>query len=207
VVIRGRNAIGIRSVGIRAIGIMVVSGLLAAGCAIPTQKNPSTVSRSRVPPGLISPALPTTTTQPKPSSQVQVQVYLLLGPQQQLHPVNRFVAVPAPLTSIITSMVAGPTHKEIGQGIRTDIPSDVVVLFAHIQGSVVTVNFNDVFGEITGSATEPAVAQVVATIAAESGRNVGVIFEIDGVPISVPIASGAQVPGPVYLLQFLTAPS
>jgi hypothetical protein len=189
------------------IGTLFVSGLLAAGCAIPTQKNPSTISPSRVPPGLVSPALPTSTTQPKQSSQVQVKVFFLLGPDQQLQPVNRVVEVPAPLTSIITSMVAGPTQSEIRQGLRTAIPADVAVVFAHAQGSVVTVNFNDVFGEITGSATEPAVAQVVATVAAENGPNVGVIFEIDGVPISVPIASGAEVPGPVYLLQFLTAPS
>jgi Sporulation and spore germination len=190
----------------RVIGIALVSGLLAAGCAIPTQKNPSTVSPNRVPPGLVSPALPTSTTQPKQSSQVQVKVYLL-GAEQQLQPVNRVVEVPAPLNSIITSMVAGPTQSEIRQGIRTAIPADVEVLFAHASGSIVTVNFNDTFGEITGADTELAVAQVVATVAAENGPNVGLIFEIDGVPISVPIASGAQVPGPVYLLQFLTAPS
>jgi hypothetical protein len=189
-----------------AIGIMFVSGIVAAGCAIPTQKNPSTISPNRVPPGLVSPALPTSTTQPKPSSQVQVKVFLL-GSAGQLQPVNRVVEVPAPLASIITSMVGGPTQSEIRQGIRTAIPADVVVVSAKLQGSVVTVNFNDVFGEITGSDTEPAVAQVVATIAADNEPNVGVVFEIDDVPISVPIASGAQVPGPVYLLQFLNAPS
>jgi hypothetical protein len=32
-----------------------------------------------------------------------------------------------------------------------------------------------------------------------------VIFEIAGQRTSVPIASGAEVPGPVYLLQFVPA--
>jgi hypothetical protein len=50
-----------------------------------------------------------------------------------------------------------------------------------------------------------AVAQVVATVAAESGPTTGVIFQIDGEQTSVPVASGAQVPGPVYLSQFVPA--
>jgi len=49
------------------------------------------------------------------------------------------------------------------------------------------------------------VAQVVATIAAQTGPNTGVIFEIEGQHTSVPIASGASVTGPVYILQFLSA--
>ena len=52
-------------------------------------------------------------------------------------------------------------------------------------------------------ATEVAVSQVVATIATQIGLGTGVIFEIDGQRSSVPIASGAEVPGPVYLWQFI----
>lgn len=183
---------------------VVVSGLMAAGCAIPTQQDPSTISASHVPPGLVSPALPsTTTTQPSVSSQVPVKIYLL-GPGKQLEAVGRVVLVPAPLTSIITSMLAGPDRSELAQGISTAIPNDVVVLGAQTQDSNVTVNFNDAFGLITGSATELAVAQVVATVVTQTGLGAGVFFEIDGQPISVPIASGAQVPGPVYLWQVLS---
>ena len=77
------------------------------------------------------------------------------------------------------------------------------MLSATTQGSVVTVNFNDAFGEITGTNTELAVAQVVATVwPRRAAATTGVIFEIDGEPTSVPVASGAQVSGPVYLSQF-----
>ena len=48
---------------------------------------------------------------------------------------------------------------------------------------------------------------VVATIATQDGFSTGVIFEIDGERTNVPIASGAQLPGPVYLLQFLASRS
>ena len=69
-----------------------------------------------------------------------------------------------------------------------------------------TVNFNAAFGLITGTATEQAVAQVVATVVNEVGLGTGVIFEIAGQRTSVPIANGSQVAGPVYLLQFLNVP-
>jgi hypothetical protein len=115
----------------------------------------------------------------------------------------RVVQIPAPLKSILTALFAGPDQAEAKLTIGTAIPTDASVLSVTTQGSVVTVNLNTAFGEITGTNTELAVAQVVATVAAQSGGTTGVIFEIDGEQISVPVASGAQVPGPVYVLQFL----
>ena len=185
-----------------ALCAVVVVGLAAAGCAIPTQRAPSAIPANHVPGGLLSPT--TTTTQPH-VAEVPVKVYLL-GSAQQLVSVQRIVQVPAPLTSIITAMLGGPTGGEVAQGITTAIPDNVEILSATTHGSVVTVNFNGAFGEIFGSNTELAVAQVVATIAAQNGLaglKIGVLFEIEGEPISVPIASGQQVQGPVTLAQFI----
>ena len=78
------------------------------------------------------------------------------------------------------------------------------MLSATSQGGVVTVNMNTDFGQITGTSTELAVAQIVATVAAENGLGTGVIFEIEGQRTSVPIANGSQVAGPVYLIEFLS---
>jgi spore germination protein GerM len=179
--------------------------LLAAGCGIPTQQQPSAISPSRVPLGLVSPSLPTTpTTQPRASSEVSVTIFLL-GPTEGLVPRQRVVQIPAPLKSILTALFAGPDQAEAKLTIGTAIPTDVSVLSVTTQGSVVTVNLNTAFSEITGTNTELAVAQVVSTVAAQSGPTTGVIFEINGEQVSVPVASGAQVPGPVYVLQFLTA--
>ncbi|HEY2214587.1 MAG TPA: GerMN domain-containing protein [Acidimicrobiales bacterium] len=178
--------------------------LIAAGCAIPTQRGPSTIANNKVPFGLLSPEPPaaTTTTQPKPSSYVPVKVFLL-NSTQDLESVDRVVVSPAPLTSILNALLAGPTSSEVHQGTFTAIPADVNVLSAVQVGSLVTVNFNTAFAEISGSNSELAVAQVVATVTAETGNNTGVIFEISGQRTSVPIASGALVPGPVYLLEFV----
>ena len=177
---------------------------LAAGCAIPTQHGPSTIAPDKVPFNLLSPLPPaaTTTTQPKPTSYVPVKVFLLNG-NQDLAAVDRVVVSPAPLTSVLDALLSGPTSSDVHQGISTAIPDNVDVLSAVQVGSLVTVNFNNAFAEISGSNSELAVAQVVATVTAQDGANVGVIFEIAGQRTSVPIASGAEVPGPVYLLQFI----
>ena len=60
-------------------------------------------------------------------------------------------------------------------------------------GNIVTVNFNTAFGQITGTATEQAVAQVVTTVVNETSLATGVVFEINGTHTEVPIANGSQV--------------
>ncbi len=180
--------------------------VIAAACAIPTQGSPSTMPRSKVPFNLLNPHLPTTTTTlPKLSSLVEVTVYLL-NSALQLSPVQRVVPVSAPLSDIVNSMLAGPTSTEAAEGTVTAIPNGVRVLSISqplkVQNAVVTVNMNTEFGLITGNDTELAVAQIVATIAAQSVAGTGVVFEIDGVRTSVPVSNGQYVAGPVYLSNF-----
>jgi spore germination protein GerM len=188
--------------------VSAVLALVMSSCAIPTQSGPSTISPTHVPFGLLSPKPPpTTTTQPRLTSFVPVKVFFLAEPDGQLQDEGRVVYSPAPLSSIIKALLAGPTVHETAKGIFTEIPSDVTLLGITTGVNTVTVNFNAAFGHISGSATEEAVGQVVATIATQDGFSTGVIFEIDGERTNVPIASGAQLPGPVYLLQFLASRS
>jgi spore germination protein GerM len=188
-----------------ALGAVGVVAVLGAGCAIPTQSGPVAIAPSRVPFGLLNPHASTTTTLPKAPSLVPVKVFFLnASANNQLTPADRVVATsPAPLTAILTDLIAGPSNLEQNGGLTTAIPSDVTVLSATANGSIVTVNFNSAFGDITGTNTEQAVAQVVATVANANGFGTGVIFQIEGVHTAVPIANGSQVSGPVYLLEFL----
>jgi len=187
----------------RVLGAVVVAGIAVAGCAIPTQRVPSAIPPSRVPFGLLDHQLPTTTTT-APAS-VPVKVYLL-GPNRKLVAESRVVSIPAPLKLVIASLLGGLTKKEEDAGIKTAIPNSVHVISATVSKSpaLATVNFNQAFGEILGSATELAVAQVVFTVVAQTSLDTGVIFQIEGQTISVPIASGLQVPAPVYLSQYLS---
>jgi spore germination protein GerM len=182
-------------------------GALAAGCAVPTQGSPSAIPSARVPFHLLDPRLPTTTTtQPKPSSYVGVKVYFLdTHANNTLTPSDRLVSAPAQLPAIITALVSGPSSGDSAAGLTTAIPSDVVVISAaETSPNVVTVNFNTPFGQITGTATEQAVAQVVTTVVSEVGFGTGVVFEINGTHTSVPIANGSEVAGPVYLLNVIS---
>jgi Sporulation and spore germination len=135
-----------------------------------------------------------------------VKVFFL-GATDLLQPAERYVAGTAPLTSILGALMLGPTSAEEAANITTAIPSDVAVLAATTAGNIVTVNMNSAFGEFTGTDTELAVGQIVATVAAENGNSTGVLFEIDGQRTSVPVANGSEVAGPVYVIDFLTAPS
>jgi hypothetical protein len=184
--------------------LVVAAAFLATGCAIPTQSAPSTMAPSKVPFDLLDPRLPTTTTTlPKPSSLVPVKVFFL-NSSSQLTPAQRVVAAPAPLTAVITSMLAGPTRTETtSQGLTTAIPSNVAVISTTTSAGVVTVNMNAAFDAITGNSIELAVAQIVATVASETGTDTGVLFEVEGQRTSVPIANGSQVNGPVYILELL----
>lgn len=198
-----RRRVARRTVRRLALLLLPLGALLATGCAIPTQGAPSTMPPAKVPFDLLDPELPTTTTTlPKPTSLVPVKVFFL-NSSNQLIPATRVVAAPAPLTAVITSMLVGPTKAETTQGLSTANPSNVAVLSTTTQAGIVTVNMNAAFGAITGTNIELAVAQIVATVAAENGPSTGVLFEIDGQRISVPILNGSQVNAPVYLIEFL----
>jgi spore germination protein GerM len=191
---------------LRATLLLSLLSLVAAGCAIPTQGAPVSIAPSKVPFNLMEPHLPTTTTT-QPKSYVAVKVFFL-DATNQLQPAQRLVAGTAPLTSILDALMLGPTSGEVASGISSAIPSDVAVLAATTAaGNIVTVNMNSAFGEITGTDTELAVGQIVATVAAANGNGTGVLFEIDGQRTQVPVANGSEVSGPVYLIDFLTPPS
>lgn len=190
--------------------LLAVVALLAGACAIPTQDAPVSIAPSRIPFNLRNPNLPTTTTT-QPKSYVAVKVFFL-GASNHLEPAQRLVAAPAPLTSILDALMLGPTSGEVASGISSAIPSNVAVLSATpsgnaTAGNVVIVNMNSAFDEITGTDTELAVAQIVATVAAASSNDTGVLFQIEGQRTSVPVANGSEVAGPVYVIDFLDIPS
>ena len=72
-----------------ALVLVAAGAVVAAGCAIPTESAPSTMSASKVPFKLLDPHLPTTTTTlPKPTSLVPVKVFFL-NPTNQLTSASR----------------------------------------------------------------------------------------------------------------------
>jgi len=177
---------------------------LAAGCGVPTQNAPQLIPKAQVPFHLLDPEAPTTTTvtTPSPAFTVPVLIYLVNSTSQYLVSSQRLVAPPAQLSAVLDALLAGPTASELAIGTQTALSSGVSVLGASVAGGVATVNFNSAFGQITGPQQILAVAQVVFTVTSQLTPETGVTFEISGTPTNVPIATGAQVPGPVHLLQY-----
>jgi F0F1-type ATP synthase membrane subunit c/vacuolar-type H+-ATPase subunit K len=186
---------------LRVIVAVLIAGLAAAGCAIPTQNVPSAIPPSRVPFDLLSPNLPTTTTTPQ--SSVPVKIYLV-GPNRRLVGESRVAAFPAPLKTVVAILLQGPIQKETRAGIKTAIPNNVQILSATVSKSpdIATVNFNEAFAQIPAADTELAVSQVVFTVVAETSPTTGVVFQIGGLNIPVPLGNGTPVTGPVYLSQY-----
>ncbi len=187
---------------LRMLIALVILGLAAASCAIPTQSVPSAIPANRIPFHLENPRLPPPTTTPPAS--VPVKIYLL-GPNRRLVAESRLVDFPAPLKSVVFQLLQGPTQKEGRAGIKTAIPGNVRVVAADVAGTpneIATVEFNEAFSQIPASEAELAVAQVVFTVVAETSLNTGVLFQIDGVTIPVPVPNATPVTGPVYISQF-----
>ena len=181
--------------GLIALAAVLATAFLAAGCAIPTQSAPSSIAASKVPFDLLDPHLPTTTTTlPKPSSLVPVTVFFL-NSTSQLQSEPRVVAAPAPLSSVLNTMLAGPTIAEAAGGVFTAIPSDVTLLSDLDAGrrghGEHEQRLRGDHGHQHGAGRGPDRRHG----GHRERPGTGVVFEIEGQHTSVPIANGSQVGG------------
>jgi hypothetical protein len=178
--------------------------VLAAGCGVIATSGPHAIPQSQVPFHLLTRKAPTTTTTTAPLNIVPVTVWLVSPTQQYLVPVQRSLRTTATLRTVLNALLDGPSTPEREKGVRTAISGTVHLLGWKATTSLATLDFNQAFGQISGTEQVLAVAQVVFTASGELGENCGIQFKIDGVPTEVPTATGAQVAGPVHLLQYLT---
>ncbi len=165
-----------------------------AGCGVPVDNQPAALSRHGIPFDLLAPTRSTTTVTTGPSPlAVPVQIFLI-GPTGHLVAVARNVTVSPPdLATVLKVLVAGPSDVEAAAGLQSAVATQTTVLAANIAGGTATVNLGGTFGQIVGPPEIQAVAQVVFTASALPGVS-GVIFELMGQPVQVPVASGALVP-------------
>jgi Sporulation and spore germination len=177
--------------GVVALGALVAG---AASCGVPVDSHPTALNRHGIPFDLLAPTVSTTTATTAPSPiEVPVQIFLI-GPTGHLVPVARDVPVSAPdLATVLRALVAGPTDAETAAGLQSALTTQTTVLSATITGGTATVNLGGTFGQLVGPPQIQAVAQVVFTASGLPGVT-GVSFELMGVPVDVPVASGAQIP-------------
>lgn len=176
------------------LAVLVLAALGLGACGVPVDARPTALARNGIPFGLLDPVPPptTSTTAPSPVG-VPVQIFLI-GPAGHLVAVARDVPVSAPdLASVLGALVFGPTDVEAASGLQTALSQQTTILGANIDGHIATVNLGGTFGQLVGPPQIQAVAQIVFTVCTLPGVT-GVTFELSGLPVEVPVASGAQVP-------------
>ncbi|HXW33695.1 MAG TPA: GerMN domain-containing protein [Acidimicrobiales bacterium] len=171
-------------------------GLSLAACGIPIDSKPHVIPSSAVPFGLLSRSSATTsTTSTTIPVGVSVKVFLYDSTGKLSARQRQVPAYPpaGELDAVLNALVDGPTSVEIGAGFHSAIPPQTRVLHASEASGIATVDLSTVFGQLVGPPQIQAVAQFVFTATALPGVS-GVTFQLDGNPIPVPVASGAQVP-------------
>lgn len=191
----------------RSVASAAVAGLATfalAGCGIPTGQAASPIAASQLPGRVVS-RNPSSKVPSTDSGLVQVDVYFT-STNAYVLPEARYVKPHASLATVIGTLLlaGGPSTTERFKGIQSALSSQIHLLSSHVASNVVTANFSAGFGQLSGTQEILGVAQVVYTVAANLRTNVGVLFEIDGVPIDVPVASGALESGPVHESQYGT---
>jgi spore germination protein GerM len=180
-----------------ALAAALILAAAVAACGIPTGA-PKRVPASQVPAELLSPGGSATTTTIA-SGGVPFSIYLF-NAQTSLQAYPRFLNVHAAgLTAILEYLVTGPSAIEITSGVTTFIPGDTRVLSVSAPvNNVITVDFSDGLRRVTGAAQVQAVEQIVYTIDSVSiPQTTGILFQIGGLPISVPKGNGTETDGPV----------
>lgn len=189
---RSKGAGGLRAAtaGLCAAGL---GALLLSGCGIPLESSAQPVAVPRV----ISPS---TTFPSTATNQTNVNVYFTSS--GRIVPRLRAVSIHQELADAVHELLLGPTVDEQRTGIATALGYGTIhPLSLHHGGGVVTVNFSADFGLLSGPQEVLAVAQVVYTVAAVDPGE-GVVFELDGAVIEVPVEDGALVNGPVHASQY-----
>jgi spore germination protein GerM len=178
-----------------ACAALALLGLLLAGCSVGAEDRPHVADDARVPFGLLDPdtgreASPTTV------AGAAGLVYLV-DPDGRLVGVPRFDPSDG-VDSAVAALVAPPTDDERAIGLDSALADDgqSTVRGATVESGRATVELGPGFLDLPPDSQRLAVAQVVVTLTGLPG--VGQVqLTSDGEPLSVPVADGATVDGPV----------
>jgi hypothetical protein len=168
-----------------------------AGCGISTHSGPTPIAAHDVPFQLLNPTTPSTPANPTTPAVGVPELIYLVGPGNHLVAATRDIRVPANLNQILEALFEGPTYAESKSGLQSFVTDTSAQATTTVAGGVATVNFGSDPIQVFGPEQTLAIAQIVFTITEQSTVTGGVLFQIGGVPIEVPTATGALVAGPV----------
>ncbi|MEV0273583.1 GerMN domain-containing protein [Hamadaea sp. NPDC050747] len=172
---------------------VLLTVLLAAGCGVPAESDPRSVSPPPGPfAGLSSPvpSAPATT----PTGRLTEVLYFVLD--GKLVRINRRVDAWPTVDELISALQAGPTQTERDTGLATALGGTDVVAAVSVVGDRAEIALA-VPVEGSGRADEAlGYAQLVCTLTARGDIH-GVVFTRNGLPVGVPRGDGSLSEGPL----------
>ena len=178
------------------VALVVLGALAAAGCGIPSDGHPRTLSASGVPFNLLA---PTTTSVPEQSTDqpdLKTADIYVLGQSGRLVPVGRKLAPPVTLSSVLGQLFEGPSVGELAAGFQSFISTQARLLDAEIVVGVANIDVSKEFTEVSGNEQILALAQIVYTATAVPGVQ-SVSFSLAGDPKEVPTQDGTLTTKPL----------
>ncbi len=184
----------------------VVGGLtvlvLAAGCGVPTDGDPVTVSKDRVPYRLLAPtssASESPTPSAAPGTVITRPQVFFVSPDDQL------VASPQTLPAtgldtvegaLLERLTAGPTDADRALGLDTALGQGAGLSLAGVEDGVASLELTPGDPPPAAERLPLAVAQIVLTATSVAGVDAVTLLR-NGAPVDVPLPGGEQVAGPV----------
>ena len=179
----------------KVLGLFLGAVLLSSCSLIPQSKGPVTVTKEKVPFGLLDKNIPGTNTSVQFT---RTPVYLVLAGRLAVSP--RVVTSPVQVVDALNQLLLRLSAKESAAHLRTEIPAGLQILQVSVLNGAARVNLASSISAFNLLENPVAVAQVVLTAQAAGARG-GVVFAIEGVTQDAMLLSGKTVPH-VYGYQY-----
>jgi hypothetical protein len=193
------------SAALRSAALCGILVTVAAGCGVPTDGDPVSVSQERVPYRLLSPSSPPSESPTAPSGTLVTRPQIFF-----VSPTGHLVASPQTLPAtglgtvedaLLERLTAGPTDADRALGLDTALGQGAELRFSRVEAGVASLEVTPGDPPPSAERLPLAVAQVVLTATSVAGVD-SVILLRDGHPVDVPLPGGEQVAGPVTAEQY-----
>ncbi len=179
----GRTDVSIRCPVRGAIGPLLAL-IVVAGCGVTTQSQPQ----------LLKSHLPATAAPPLGAATRLTDLYLVRS--DQLVVAARPVPDPVTLQRIIQTLLQGPTDAEGEKGLRSALPTTVLLRAVSVQRETAVVDLSDGLTSIDSADQALAIAQLVYTCVTWPGVS-SLQIKVEGKAVQLPRADGTLTQGVV----------
>ncbi|MGH9276053.1 MAG: GerMN domain-containing protein [Acidimicrobiales bacterium] len=177
--------------------LCLVTGVTA--CGVAADDGPKAIQAEDLPPDLLDPNPPTSTTiSGSPTTAVTVYLLVRTGTTTRLAPAEREASDATSRGERIAVLLAPRSTEEQEQGLESSIPSDTVLLDVEYveESNELVVNLSGALFDVQGEELANAFAQLVWTVTELDGVR-QVRFRVDGEEYRAPDAEGIEQEGAV----------